>query len=692
MEQDPEDDRPHYELPLRTWPTLYDGTASPHGVPEWWKPLNQVDVLICGAGPSGLEVALSLLRQGLTFRIIDKAPTPLIAGRADGVQPRFLETLSSWGLASEVQEEGPLIERTAIYFNGQLLHHGRSHQSDSRYRGLHIITQGQIERIYIRDLLRHKMLVERNTTLKEFHVDQSQSSDLSPESYPIHGIIENGITGQQETIRAKFLVGSDGGASSIRKRLGIPFDGMSTDLYWGIMDCVFETDYPHAWIFGSVVSSEHGGCVIIPRENGLIRLYTQLDTSQHGPLAASRQAIDPEVAESGGQIDVESITPDEVLEQANRIFAPYKLKFGAPLSWFAVWKISERVARSFSSDDLRVHLVGDSAVMGAFGLNASILDAANLAWKIGLCVSQDAAMEKLLPTYDRERRLHANRVIQVSGKYLRFVCSSPLPTANLYEIGAALGHETIEGLFSTEDKEAATTNGSGPSDHSGSIYEANSRYASSMSPAEAKAFLGDFFSRHGPFLLGVDAAYGWNCISPPTRDVVPQSRPPIAVKNGVRAPNPRLCFDAAHTGYLYDHLTGTNRFHLVLFVSDLLGPVREKICRFSSMLAADAPLNFYARYGGPRRFNIVVVAKGTPFEVEERLQGDDLCALGENATFLFDDRTPDEDAHSTYGVNHRTGAVVVIRPDLWVGMSGMPDDLDLLNDYFAGFLTTRVSE
>ena len=181
---------------------------------------------------------------------IDKAPTPLIAGRADGVQPRFLETLSSWGLASEVQEEGPLIERTAIYFNGQLLHHGRSHQSDSRYRGLHIITQGQIERIYIRDLLRHKMLVERNTTLKEFHVDQSQSSNLSPESYPVHGIIENDITGQQETIRAKFLVGSDGGASSIRKRLDISFDGMSTDLYWGIMDCVFETDYPHAWIFG----------------------------------------------------------------------------------------------------------------------------------------------------------------------------------------------------------------------------------------------------------------------------------------------------------------------------------------------------------------------------------------------------------------------------------------------------------
>jgi hypothetical protein len=68
------------------------------------------------------------------------------------------------------------------------------------------------------------------------------------------------------------------------------------------------------------------------------RLYTQLDISQTGSLAASRQASDPSFAESGGQVDVHSITPEEVLEQANRIFAPYKLSFAAPLSWFAVWK------------------------------------------------------------------------------------------------------------------------------------------------------------------------------------------------------------------------------------------------------------------------------------------------------------------------------------------------------------------
>jgi phenol 2-monooxygenase len=159
------------------------------------------------------------------------------------VQPRFLEILHTWGLAKEVHEEGPLIERTAIYRDGKKILFGRSHQCDSRYRGLHIITQGQIERIYVRDLLRHRVLVERSTTLKDFRVGEGGE-------YPVDMTIINERTGKEDHIRSKFLVGSDGAASSIRKKLDIPFDGVSTGIYWGIMDCVFETDYPHAWIFG----------------------------------------------------------------------------------------------------------------------------------------------------------------------------------------------------------------------------------------------------------------------------------------------------------------------------------------------------------------------------------------------------------------------------------------------------------
>lgn len=144
-----------------------------------------------------------------------------------------------------MHEEGPIIESTAIYKDGKKLIYDRSHQSDSRYRGLHIITQGQLERIYIRDLKRHQKLVERSTVIEDFKVD----GNSSPE-YPVQATIKNEKTGSQETVQAKFLVGADGAASDIRKKLQIPFDGVSTDIYWGILDCVFETDFPYSKIFG----------------------------------------------------------------------------------------------------------------------------------------------------------------------------------------------------------------------------------------------------------------------------------------------------------------------------------------------------------------------------------------------------------------------------------------------------------
>ena len=119
---------------LRTYPTIYNGTASPEGKPSWWKPKSEVDVLVVGAGPTGLETAISLTRQNLTVRIIDKNTSPLVTGRADAVLPRYLETLATWGISTEVSEEGPIIERTAVWKDNKVLHHGRSHQSDSRYR------------------------------------------------------------------------------------------------------------------------------------------------------------------------------------------------------------------------------------------------------------------------------------------------------------------------------------------------------------------------------------------------------------------------------------------------------------------------------------------------------------------------------------------------------------------------------
>lgn len=527
-----------------------------------------------------------------------------------------------------------------------------SHQSDSRYRGLHIITQGQLERIYVRDLLRHQVLVERQTRITDFNVDSDSSSQSS---HPVEIKLKSDKTGAEETVRAKFLVGSDGGASMIRKKLQIPFDGVSTDIYWGILDCKFESDYPHAWVFGSVISSKHGGCVIIPREDGYIRLYTQLDTSTTGPIAQSRQSKNSaEFQESGGHVDAHSVTADEVLEQANKIFSPYKLKFAAPLSWFTVWKISERVARSFSSPDYRVNLAGDAAhihsVMGAFGLNASIMDSANLAWKIGMCAQNHAKLSILGPTYDSERRYHANRIIHVSGSYLRFICNSTFPLAN----------------FTHVNKEWPP------------LPEPQKYQPGEGQPQEDLQFLKTFFGTNSAFLLGIDADYAPSVINPQSEYRA------VAPRNGVRAPNPRICFDKDNTGYLYDILTGAARLHLVIFASDLQGPIRQRLSKLAAAMTERS--SFFQRFGALARFNPVLVTKCIPQEAAPLLVSDGLEVLRQNCTVVYDERAPDEDAHTCYEVDHAKGAIVFVRPDLWIGTSMLLDQVIELGKYFEEWL------
>lgn len=156
------------------------------------------------------------------------------------MQPRGAEYLQHWGVGHEVSEEGPILNSTVFMRNGEKLFHGPSSMCDSRYKGIHIITQGQLEKIYLRDLRRHKILVERLTTVDSFHVN-----DASTAKFPLSIKVRNIETGEIEEVRARYLVGGDGSSSVIRQKLDIPFDGLSTDCYWAIMDCQFKTDYPH---------------------------------------------------------------------------------------------------------------------------------------------------------------------------------------------------------------------------------------------------------------------------------------------------------------------------------------------------------------------------------------------------------------------------------------------------------------
>lgn len=304
--------------------------------------------------------------------------------------------------------------------------------------------------------------------------------------------------------------------------------------------------------------------------------------------------------------------------------------------------------------------------MGAFGLNASILDSANLAWKLGLVAKGEAKRELLLPTYSEERRSHGVRIIETSGRYLRFVCGSDMPLPNLRDVAA----------LDQADSKAPKPNG-----HS-------NKETPPQEEQDDLAFLASFFKVNGPFLLGVDCPYSKSILTPP--QAPPSERPSLRVDNGVRAPNPRVCFSTTKTGYLYDQFAGPPRFHIVIFLSSLSGKaIRNYALTFTRSLP-----KWYHRFGGRDRFNLVIVLKCLPFELERKKSemGEEAATLWREATVVFDDRAPDEDAHSIWGANHGTGGVAIVRPDLWVGLTCAPGKSEKLVGYFDGFLLDTSDE
>jgi phenol 2-monooxygenase len=161
--------------------------------------------------------------------------------------------------------------------------------------------------------------------------------------------------------------------------------------------------------------------------------------------------------------------------------------------------------------------------------------------------------------------------------------------------------------------------------------------------------------------------------------------PPTSLRNGVRVPNPRVCFDLTSSGYLYDAMTGVARFHIILFASDMQGVVSTHLVEFAEQ--AFGLTGFYAHFGAGERFNVILVTKALPKVADALLNGNAaLQRLRQIATLVYDDRPPDEDAHYWFAINHARGAVVVSRPDLQVGISTSLDSSRLLYEYFSSFL------
>ncbi|WP_406090155.1 FAD-dependent monooxygenase [Streptomyces sp. NBC_01013] len=355
------------------------------------------DVLIAGAGPVGLSAAAELRRRGVACRLVDRLPARLPYAKAVGIQPRTLEIWDRMGLVRTVLE-------AAVPMRGQLIHVNGSEVAridlalppEVPY-GFAALPQYETERILEEYVAGRGTVIERGTELLSF----TQDADGVTARLRTAG-------GVEEEVRCRFLIGCDGAHSTVRKGLGLSFEGGAFAEEYMLADVVADWDLPSGYGVRASHTGEDGStddllvCIPLPGA-GRYRMSMLVP-----PELSTRPADGAEVAHGleGGRVPQLS----DIQAVVDRL-APTSAALSG-MRWSSVFRISHRIVDRYG--DGRVFVAGDAAHIhpptGAQGMNTGIQDACNLAWKIALVVRGEAG-SALLTSYDAERRPVGEEVV-----------------------------------------------------------------------------------------------------------------------------------------------------------------------------------------------------------------------------------------------------------------------------------------
>ena len=355
-------------------------------------PSHETEVLIAGAGPTGLVLALWLTRLGARVRIVDKTSEPGTTSRAVAVQARTLELYRQVGLADAIVARGRQVGAVNLWAAGRQVAHAVLRDMGagiSPFPFALIFPQDEHERLLIDRLREAGVEVERQTTVAGFEetermvVARLESAD--------------GVTRMCE---AYYLAGCDGARSTVRQTLNIGFPGGT---------------YEHLFYVADV--NARG-----PAMNG--ELHAALDTSDFlavFPLKEDGRARLIGTVRSNAAQQGESLSWDDV---STRVLEWLRLDVDR-VHWFSTYRVHHRVADRFRAG--RAFLLGDAAhihsPVGGQGMNTGIGDAVNLGWKLAAVV-QGRADAALLDSYEPERIAFARRLVATTDQAFMGVTSS----------------------------------------------------------------------------------------------------------------------------------------------------------------------------------------------------------------------------------------------------------------------------
>lgn len=340
----------------------------------------ETDVILVGAGPTGLALACQLVRYDIDFVMIDKSQGVTPYSKALGVHARTLEIYEQLGLAQKAVEQGTIAGKVRMLQRDEVL--GQVELSNigkglSAYPFMLVLEQSRNEQLMYDWLKGHGHDVLWQTELETF----SQDDTSVTAQVKVSGA-------ESQTIEGQYLVGCDGPHSLVRHALGLAFEGSTFERLFYVADVQIDWKFSHDAL--TVCLAPHGVVAFFPMPGE--KRWRIVGSFPEGHEKDEREILYEEIE---AQIKKEAQIELDITR----------------VDWFSTYKVHTRHVDKFSAG--RCFVAGDAAHIhtpaGGQGMNTGIQDAYNLAWKLAL-VLKHSANAQILETYNEERLPNAKRL------------------------------------------------------------------------------------------------------------------------------------------------------------------------------------------------------------------------------------------------------------------------------------------
>ncbi|MFE5869585.1 FAD-dependent monooxygenase [Streptomyces roseifaciens] len=350
------------------------------------------DVIVVGAGPTGLLLAGDLAAAGVRVTVVEKRAQESNLTRAFAVHARTLEAFDARGIAEPLLATGPFLDTLRIFGRGRI----DLSRLPSRFPGVLMTPQYETERVLEERALKAGAVLRRGAEVTGLRQD-ADGVELDVRDVGVRNGGDGAESGASETLRAAYVVGADGVRSAVRKALGMPFPGRSVLRSVMLADVRLEAEPDGLPVFNS---GRDGFAFLVAFGDGYYRAI------------AWRRGCD---LPSSAPVDL-----DDLKDLTRAVFGTDYGMHDA--RWTSRFHSDERQVPRYREG--RVFLAGDAAHVhspaGGLGMNAGLQDAANLGWKLA-AVLKGTAPDALLDGYHDERHPVGRLVLRLSGTLVRSV-------------------------------------------------------------------------------------------------------------------------------------------------------------------------------------------------------------------------------------------------------------------------------